>query len=60
MLFRNLEINLSFPIRTQGLDICIEAALIFIFEEENYVVYSSSKAAVSKIKIPYSRRKEML
>lgn len=32
MVFRNPDFNLSFPIQTQGLDRCIEAALSLAFE----------------------------
>lgn len=60
MMFRNLEFNLSFPIQTQGLVRCAEAALSLIFEEDKYLVYSSSKAAVSKIRyFCYCGRNEM-
>lgn len=43
MVFRNPDFNLSFPIQTQGLDRCFEAALSLAFEEDKYLVYSSKK-----------------
>lgn len=46
--FRNLEFNLSFPIQTQDLDICVEAILSLIFEEDKYLVYSSSKEPLER------------
>lgn len=48
MVLRNPDFNLSFPIQTQGLDRCVEAALSLAFEEDKYLVYSSKKEAANR------------